>query len=484
MGQPGHQPLEAAMLNAPAPELTQALEWINCAPVTLGALRGQVTLVAFWSAGSAYCENMLDDLRQLQVKFVGALQVIAIHVPKFEAERNPQFVRNACNRLGVGVRVAHDPAFVAWQHYGVTAWPTVAVIDRTGVLREVLVGDRQREALEKVVVNLIGGDGSQEFVGQPPPLRGAGPDTPLAFPSGICASERVLYIADTGHHSVVECNHEGRLLRRIGSNTSGFMDGQGSATAFLRPRGLALGRDAVYVCDTGNHALRRIRIVDGDVQTLAGNGRPGQPVDGAAGAGRTVSLNQPWSVALSEDRAFITLAGCNQIWAFDRVQSRLVHVAGSGALALVDGDGRESAFAQPAGIALVHALLYVTDSGASAVRSLQIGSGKVQTLLGHGLFEFGDVIGSRADARLQYPLAIAKDPDTAHLWILDSYNNAIRKLKLGGGEVTRFDVSHKLEFPTAMALSGSSLWIANTNAHEILRVDTSNGSVRRLPIGE
>ncbi|HTD29171.1 MAG TPA: hypothetical protein VK660_07240, partial [Xanthomonadaceae bacterium] len=136
------------------------------------------------------------------------------------------------------------------------------------------------------------------------------------------------------------------------------------------------------------------------------------------------------------------------------------------------------------GVALVHALLYVVDSGASAVRSLQTASGKVQTLLGQGLFEFGDAVGTRTDARLQYPTAIAKDPDTAHLWILDSYNNAIRKLKLGGGEVTRFDVSHKLDYPAAMAVSGGSLWIANTNAHEILRVDTSNGSVRRLPIGE
>ncbi len=472
------------MLNAPAPELTQALEWINCAPTTVGALRGYVTVIAFWSSGSAYSQNLLEDLRQLQLKYSGALQVIAVHVPKFDAERDPQHLRKACSRLGIGVRVAHDPGFVAWQHYGITAWPTTAVIDPAGVLREFVVGDRQREALEKLVANLIAGDGIQVFEGQAPPLRGAEPDKPLLFPSGICISERVLFIADTGHHSVIECTHEGRMMRRFGANTPDFMDGMGTGAAFRRPRGLALGRDAVYVCDTGNHALRRIRIADGDVQTLAGNGRPGQPVDGATSAGRSVALNQPWSVAVAEDRVYVALAGCNQIWAYDHAQKRLLHIAGSGALALVDGDGRENAFAQPAGLTLVHALLYVTDSGASAVRSLQTASGKAQTLLGQGLFEFGDSVGTRAEARLQYPLAIAKDPDTAHLWILDSYNNAVRKLKLGGGEVTRFDVAHPLQFPTAMAVSGGSLWIANTDAHEILRVDTNSGSVRRLPIGE
>ncbi|HTD28347.1 MAG TPA: hypothetical protein VK660_03065, partial [Xanthomonadaceae bacterium] len=341
------------MLNAPAPELSHALEWINCAPMTLGALRGNVAVVAFWSAGSAYSHNLLEHLRQLQLKYASVLQVIAVHVPKFEAERDPEFVRKACARLGVGVRVAHDPGFVSWQHFGVTAWPTAAVIDQAGVLRGLVVGDRQQDALEQLITSLIPGDGSQEFEGKGPPLRSVLPDTPLLFPSGICVSDRVLYVADTGHHSVVESNHEGRLLRRIGGDTPNFIDGIGGAAAFRRPRGLALGRDAVYVCDTGNHALRRISIVDGQVQTLIGSGRPGQPVDGPVGAGRGMSLNQPWSVALSEDRAFIALAGCNQIWAFDRVQNRLVHVAGSGALALVDGDGRESAFAQPAGVALV-----------------------------------------------------------------------------------------------------------------------------------
>ncbi len=473
------------MLNEPAPELTHGLEWINCAPTTLAALRGYVTVVAFWSAGSAYSHNLLEDLRLLQLKYAGALQVIAVHVPKFDAERDPQFVRKTCDKLEVGVRVAHDPGFVAWQHYGIAAWPTAVVIDPAGVIREFIVGDRQRDALEKLVSTLISADGIKVFEGQAPPLlKPATPGMPLAFPSGICVGDRVMYVADTGHDEVIECTLEGRVLRRFGGGPADFIDGLGSAAGFRRPRGLALGRDVVYVCDTGNHALRRIRVADGDVLTLLGNGRAGQPLDGATSIGRSVSLNQPWSVAASEDRVFIALAGCNQIWAMDRVQNRLVHIAGSGAYALVDGDGRESAFAQPAGLALVHALLYVADSGASAIRSLQIGSGKVQTLVGQGPFEFGDVVGSRAETRLQYPLAVAKDPDTAHVWILDSYNNAVRKLKLGGGELARFDIQAKLQCPTAMAATSGALWIANTNAHEILHVDTASGAVRRLPVGE
>ena len=132
----------------------------------------------------------------------------------------------------------------------------------------------------------------------------------------------------------------------------------------------------------------------------------------------------------------------------------------------------------------MHSLLYVADAAGSAVRSLQISTGKVQTLIGSGLFDFGDSTGQRAETQLQYPLALAKDPDASYVWILDSYNNAIKKLRLGGGEVLRFDIEHKLHRPSALAIGQGSLWVANTDAHEVLRIDAASGAVRRLPIGE
>jgi DNA-binding beta-propeller fold protein YncE len=472
------------MLNEPAPELQKSLEWINCGPTTLQSMRGYVVVVAFWSAGSAYSHNLLEDLRQLRLKYAGALHVIAVHVPKFEAERDPQMVRKACARLGVGLRVAHDPDFVTWQHYGVVAWPTAVVVDPAGVIREYFVGDRQREGLEDLITALIAEDEIKLIEGQLPPLRETEPQMALSFPSGICVKDNFLYVADTGHHAVLECNQDGRVLRKFGGAVPDFMDGIGPASAFRRPRGLATARDAIYVADTGNHAVRRIQLIDGNVTTLAGSGRAGDPSEGAIGSPRSVSLNQPWAVVASDDRVFIASSGNNQIWAHDRMQHRFALIAGSGQLGLRDGDARDAAFAQPTGITLVHALLYVVDSSSSAVRSVAIGTGKTQTLLGQGLFDYGDKVGVRAETRLQYPTAVVKDPDTANLWVLDSYNNAIRKLKLGGTEVATFELKTQLQRPLAMAIGNGSLWIANTDAHEILRVNTSDGEVRRLPVGE
>ncbi|MBS0576824.1 MAG: redoxin domain-containing protein [Proteobacteria bacterium] len=472
------------MVNTPAPELTQAVEWINCDPVTLHALRGYVIIIAFWSAGSAYCRNLMDDLRYLQKKYAGALQVIAVHCPKFDAERNPRLVRKTCAQIDAGVRVVHDPDFVTWQHYGVGAWPTAVVVDPDGRTHAVVVGDLHRDQLEGHVTQLVEQGGLALEESLLPALNPIERQMALAFPAGIAVNDNYLYVADSGHHQILECSREGRVLRHIGTGAAEFNDGTIHSAAFRNPRGISLSRDILFVADTGNNALRRVRVVDGDVLTIVGTGRAGQPAGGALDLGRRISLSQPWTVAAGDDRVYVALAGNNQIWMYDRSRNTLSFVAGSGELALTDGDGEAAAFAQPAGLALAQLMLYVVDSGASALRSLQTGTGRVQTLLGQGLFEFGNAAGTRLDTRMQYPLAVAKDPDTANLWVVDSYNNQILKLKLGGSEVSRLEVSAKLECPAAIAAHGGALWIANTHAHEILRVDIASGATRRLPVGE
>lgn len=483
MGLPGLAP-EAAMLNSPAPEFTPHVEWINCDPVTLGALRGYVIVLGFFSAGSAWSRNLLADLRYLQRKYAGALQVVAVHCPKFDAERNPRLVRKLVAQLDPGVRVVHDPNFVLWQHYGVGAWPTAVVVDPDGRVKAVTVGDMHRDELEAHVSGLVAEAGLALEESLLPTLNPIERDTAVSFPGGLCINDHYLYVADSGHHRILECSRDGRVLRQFGTGTAEYNDGTIHAAAFRHPRGLALVRDILFVADTGNNALRRVRLVDGDVFTLVGGGRAGQPSGGVLDLGKRVALSQPWGVAAADDRVYVSLAGNNQIWMYDRGRNSFQFVAGSGDLALADGDADKAAFAQPAGLALAQLMLYVADSGASALRSMQTGTARVQTLIGQGLFEFGDAVGVRAETRLQYPLAVAKDPDTAHLWIADSYNNQLRKLKLGGSEVTRVEVSCKLECPSAIAAHGGALWIANTHAHEVLRVDPTTGTARRLPIGE
>jgi hypothetical protein len=469
-----------------APEFHAGLEWVNAAPTSLGSARGRVVVLGFWHAASAWCQNLIDDLRFLQGKHADGISVFGIHTPKFEAERDARTVQKAINRLGIRFPVASDPAFVTWQHYGIRAWPSLVLIDTLGRVVEVDSGEMRREDLDRRISQMLEDAGARDerVYDVVHPVLKPEPRVPLAFPGGIAATQNHLYIADTVHHRVLECTPDGRILRQFGSGNPGFLDGSSAECSLQFPRGLVVLKDMLYVADTGNHALRRIRLLDGDVDTLAGSGRPGLPSGVMSGAPAEMALNAPWHLTGNFDRLYLAMAAMHQVWEFDLSRRSLRPVAGSGRLGLIDGSGLGAAFAQPAALAMVQQTLYVADSAGSAIRSVHLGSGSVQTLVGHGLYDFGDQDGTRSAARMQYPLSIALDPRSPLLWIADTYNDSLRMLRLGGGDLRRFEIAYRLHQPGAIAASPGILWVANTNAHEVLRIDLDSNTVRRLPVGE
>ncbi len=471
----------------PAPELAESLEWVNAPAQSLRAHRGRVVLLVFWQASQAIGHTLLGELNQVLGRFGDSLSLIAIHTPRFERERDAKTVLKATNRLGLRVPVASDPGFVAWQHYGIRAWPSVVLIDARGRVVAVEVGDGQRARLVARIDALLEEallDGSLVYEAMPPALR-AEPRHALAFPAGLAVTPEHLYVADCGHHRILECSHEGRILRQFGSGTPGLLDGTSAEAAFQSPRGLALLDDALYVADTGNHALRRIRLRDGAVDTLAGNGQPGTPsFNKREQAAAELALDAPWDVVGQFDRLFLAMAGARQVWEYHLIERRLRVLAGSGAFGQVDGAAGEAAFAQPAALALVQQTLYVADAAGSAVRTVHLTSGNVQTLVGQGLYEFGDEDGPRTTARLQCPQGLCLDPRAPVLWIADTYNDAIRMLRFGGGELRRIDPGYRLHAPTGIAALPGALFVSNGEAHEVLRIDLEAGSTRRLPLGE
>ena len=324
--------------NTPAPELAASLQWLNADPQTIAGQQGRVLALVFWNAASAYSHNLLEDLRRLQLRYPVGLSILAIHQPKFDSEIDGRLVLKAANRLGLTFPVANDRTWTTWQHYGIQSWPSVALIDTRGRLREVFAGDHHLAALDAAIASLIDEVGGATLAAPVPRRGGAEPRLPLCFPSGLAVGENHLYVADSGHHRILECTHSGRILREFGTGHGDMVDGPADIAAFRNPRGLCLVREALFVADTGNHALRRIRLLDGAVDTVLGTGRPGQVREGAQEPGAAMALNQPWDITATLDRIYIAMAGSNQIWEFDLGQSRLKLVAGSGELGIADGE--------------------------------------------------------------------------------------------------------------------------------------------------
>ena len=264
-----------------APEFPDRLQWLNAPAIPLHEQRGRVVALAFVNAGSAWSWQRLRDLAQLQTRYPGRLQPLAVHVPRFDCERDPRHVLKQLRRQGVALPIAHDADWHAWQRFGIDSWPTVLLIDADGLVRERIVGLDSMGELERPLSALCDAlplptdDDSRVMVETSPEPR-----LPLRFPGGIAATADRLYVADSGHHRILECNHGGRVLRQFGMGTADFVDGELEQAAFRRPHGLSLVREALYVADTGNHALRRIMLGSGAVTPSAATGARASRLNG------------------------------------------------------------------------------------------------------------------------------------------------------------------------------------------------------------
>ncbi len=466
-----------------APELPKGLPWLNAPVGSLHEQRGKIVALAFVNPASAWCGQRLTELAALQSRYLGRLQTLVVSVPRFDSERAPQAALKRLRRFGVRFPILHDADWQAWQLYEVNAWPTVLLIDGEGQICHRVVGGEGGE-LERLVSALCDA--------LPAPLdddlhsaRESNPEPrlPLLFPTAVVATAERLFVADSGHHRILECTHGGRVIRQFGG-AADFVDGEAGQAAFRNPQGLALVRESLYVADTGNHALRRISLPTSMVDTLCGNGRAGELQDGIVDNPRDASLNQPVAVAEVNNQLYLAMAGDNRIWSYGLGNRELRARAGSGQLEQRDGRGPLAAFAQPSALAAVHQMLYVCEAVGSAIRTLQLTNDTVQTVIGKGPWEFGNQDGPREQALLQGPQGIALSPDSPQMWIADTGNGSLRSLRLGGGELKTVELPRSLHGPTGLCVAAGAVWIAETDAHAIVRYDIASGELSHVPIEE
>jgi DNA-binding beta-propeller fold protein YncE len=437
-------------------------------------------------------------LRKLERKYARELVVVGVHSPKFPGEHDTAAVEHAVRRLAVGHPVANDRDFRVWRAYAARAWPTLMFLDPRGKVIGFHEGEFDAQALDTVIGDMVAAFDAEGLIDRRPlsfTTRNENePDRPLFFPGKVLADEaRRLFVADSGHHRVLEVGLPGGEIKRVfGSGEAGLQDGPADAARFHGPQGMALAGDALYVADVENHAVRRIDLKDGRVETVAGTGEPGRgPSPG--GPARGVALRSPWDVVAHDGQVYVAMAGSHQIWRFDPAAGTIAPWAGSGRENIVDGPRAEAQFAQPSGLALDAGagVLFVADSEVSGVRAVELGpGGRVRTLVGKGLFEFGDVDGVGDAVRLQHPLGLALAGGV--LYVADSYNHKIKRLDPKTGEVRsvfgdgrpgfRDGPAAEAQFsePGGVTAAGGVLYVADTNNHAVRVCDLERGVVRTL----
>ena len=426
----------------------------------------------------------MPAVSRLEEKYANELVVIGVHAGKFIAERETENIRVAMRRLGIEHPVVNDRHFRTWRAFGVQAWPTVVLISPDGQIIGQHSGEFTFDQFDEIIEAVAGAYSREGMITANPLhfLPDPAPETTssLLFPGKVLAdpaSDR-LFIADTRHNRVLiasmdSSGTDATVTGEIGSGQEGFKDGSFSQAALNRPEGMSLSGDLLYIADTENHAIRAADLAVGTLRTVAGTGEQGYTRQG--GKGTAAELSSPWDVLARDGFLYIAMAGTHQLWRMDLNTTEVIPFVGSGRENIDDGPNPRATLAQPSGLATDGKRLFFADSESSAIRAADFAAdGYTQTLLGEGLFEFGDRDAKGLQARLQHALGVSYY--NGKLYIADTYNNKIKlydistkdcRTVLGSGDAGELYEPGGLDVWTKEDIS--ALYIADTNNHRIMR---------------
>jgi sugar lactone lactonase YvrE len=213
---------------------------------------------------------------------------------------------------------------------------------------------------------------------------GTGQTARFSSPSAIAvAADRTAYVADTGNHTIRRVAADGTVTTIAGlAGTIGSADGPGAQARFNAPGGIAMASNGiVYVADTGNHTIRAIDAA-GNVTTLAGAAGTSGSADGTAGAAR---FSQPRGLAIDGTGALVLADTGNHTIRLVTAAGAVTTSAGlAGTPGAADGAPGAARFNAPRGVTAGAAgTLFVADSGNHTIRQIAA-DGTVTTIGGVG----------------------------------------------------------------------------------------------------
>jgi hypothetical protein len=326
---------------------------------------------------------------------------------------------------------------------------------------------------------------------------GVGTTAEFNLPWSAWADANNLYVVEIGNNTLRQINFSTAAVTTIAGEPAiqGADDGDSPTARFMSPQNLWGDGNYLFVSDSGG--IRRVRISDGQVRTIAGipvfpapNPQSFLVPASVDGVGATARFNQPRGIWGDGQNLYVADRLSVVIRKIDIATATVTTIAGTINMpGIADGSGNQAQFQRPTGLWGDGTYLYITD--ASAIRRLAITSGAVTTIAGVGNAT-GTTDGIGASARF---LALSGIwGDGANLYVTDS--QTIRKVNLATGLVTTLAGSPstpsvpspqsvdgtgpaaQFAFPTGISGDGTFLYVTDGNL--IRRVRISDGATTTI----
>jgi serine/threonine-protein kinase len=236
------------------------------------------------------------------------------------------------------------------------------------------------------------------------------------------------------------------------------------------------------LADPVGHRILRFDIATASLTPVSGTGAAAFTADGAMATG--ASLRTPSGIARAEDGTIYFSEQGGSVVRYIDPAGVLHTLAGTG-VADYTGDGGPATAAtlrSPGALALGNETLYIADVGSHTVRTVDLSTGIISTLVGTGGPGTGGDGGPAILAQLFVPSGLVLSEDGGLLYIADRENNRVRVVNLANGTIATFagtgsrvfngsrgpagDLS--LQRPNGLAIAGRGfLYIADTG-HQVV----------------
>ncbi len=129
--------------------------------VSITAMRGKVIVLNFWATWCPPCKVEMPGLEQLYHDYrAGGLEVIGLSTDSSEAG-----IREFLSKTPVNFPILHDRSGRVTKLYGVNSLPTTFLIDRSGTVVELFIGEQDwtsphmRDRIESLLKRASGAPG-------------------------------------------------------------------------------------------------------------------------------------------------------------------------------------------------------------------------------------------------------------------------------------------------------------------------------------
>jgi streptogramin lyase len=243
-----------------------------------------------------------------------------------------------------------------------------------------------------------------------------------------------MYFVEMMNHVIRKVDvKSGKISTIAGTGEKGFSGdgGQAKTARFNRPHSIQFGPNGnLFVCDIGNHRIRKIDMKTGKISTFSGTGKKDKTRDG--GEISKVDLNGPRAIDIVGNTMWLALREGNAVYRLELDKGTIHHVAGTGKKGFTGNGGfaKKATLSGPKGIAVgPKGNIYLADTESHSVRMIDLKTGKLNLIAGDGKKGDGPEGRNPKKCRMDRLHGVFVDKDGA-IYIGDTNTHRIRVIRL------------------------------------------------------